>query len=1728
LQWTPIDGFSGTFDGAGNVISNLYISSVDDYQALFGHIDGASIENLNLANAVIEGGSYTSSLVAVASSSTITNCHANASINAGGSGADITHVGGIIGDVHNQSIINSCSFSGSVYSTGLFTGGIAGGLLDSGILNSSNSGHIESSGYGDTGGIVGSFSNNSASISIAKIEACINKGIVNGTGSTGGIVGYAETSGNATSGMIRSCNQGEVTGADYVGGLIGKTDAFMAVSYCYNIGDVNGANYIGGLIGRFNQNINYANGISLSYNAGVVNGSGSYKGGLIGYNFGVIGTNYYKSGIAALGYNGSNTGNGNTYALSDSDLKSNAGVLGSNYADDSENVNSGYPILVSVDYNDYLIPNNDPSAKTGFFSYASGANDYQAVYHYSDEYFAESSKVFNIHLATMTLCLEMSAFGSGIETNMYDNYSLNAEALLTEELGFEHFETSPEYNFKPYRDSIGCVAAYKTLSLEGQDYTLIALAVRGSGYEAEWASNFKMGESGLHQGFMEARDKVLEFLDDYISDNGITGDIKLWLTGYSRAAATANMVGGSIDDDMVNGMRQFENASLKDDDLYCYTFETPMGALQSQNPRDDKYGNIFNVINVNDIVTRVAPEVDGFNFGRYGRDITLPDRVIFEQEGYTGFDTLETAMINKLEAMEHVSEYKVKNFKMSSLFASNANDPKPQYDFLNEVTRTLFSDFFENRSKYVSDYQQSITDLLDLYFGGNEYQRNIFEAHLVVSLLSFSRLDIQTYLAFGGRELLCQLIETELAIGMTMAGYTNYLEYQANGTFASLADLLVSFLIDDLNVIATLVENVGGIGQAHYADLCFAWLQSMDSNYTPGASVIFAKTPDYRELIVKCPVDVYVYNDMGTLVAAVIGDEPQCIGSIAAGVEENGAKVVYLPAASEYTVEIAATGDGTMNYSVREFSYQAGQKNRLQNYYDIPITTGQVFVGTFPAYSENDIAYGTIGGSSAEYYLEDETSGTTIMPDDTLSGTEAIEAYFTVSAETEDINKGAALGSGRRQLGSYANIIATPAEEYAFEGWYDSSDNKVSSESKYSFRVMSDVTLTAKFVVGSAAPIIIDQPASVNVDVDGDAVLSVSAESTDDGELSYQWYTNTTADTDGASPISGAVSSTFSAPTSAAGIAYYYAAVTNTLSSAGNNYTATTLSDIISVTVTESADISTIKVVGGGYHTLALKSDGTVWAWGNNYYYQLGNGTTVDSIVPEQISGLTDVVDIASGWFCGMALKSDGTVWVWGDNVMTGNNYGSTPTQIQSLSDVTAIAAGSYHNLALKADGTLMTWGHNAYGQLGTGSTNSYRLPTQILGISGVAAIAARGNFSLALKSDGTVLSWGANEYNQLGDGTTTNKTVPAQVSGLSGITKIAAGKNHGVAIDDSGSVWVWGHNNFGQLGNGTAVNISTPVQATWFGEVSSITAGGYHTIALKTDGTLWGCGYNLKGQTGDGTTVSKQVPTQITSLGNIIAIGAGEGFTIVVNSLGSVYTFGENNYGQLGNNSTVNSPFPIFIGLNLLGNFVSAAAPVITLQPTSESAFVNETVELSVSAVSTDNGELSYQWYTNTAADTNGASPISGAVSSIFDVPTDLTGVQYYFVVVKNTLISATGSTVETTTSNIVSITIVSPTTASSPVISGQVTGSNAMLGYSALLFVSASVTDGGNLTYQWYMNTTASTTGGTAISGEVDSIYIAPGNVIGTFYYYAVVTNTIGSSSASVTSDLITVNRW
>jgi alpha-tubulin suppressor-like RCC1 family protein len=305
-------------------------------------------------------------------------------------------------------------------------------------------------------------------------------------------------------------------------------------------------------------------------------------------------------------------------------------------------------------------------------------------------------------------------------------------------------------------------------------------------------------------------------------------------------------------------------------------------------------------------------------------------------------------------------------------------------------------------------------------------------------------------------------------------------------------------------------------------------------------------------------------------------------------------------------------------------------------------------------------------------------------------------------------------------------------------------------------------------------------------------------------------------------------------------------------------------------------------VAAGDYNTFAVLEDGSVWGWGLNSARSLGAATTAYEVhEPVRAEAVSGVIDVAAGYAHTLALRSDGTVWSWGGNgdgqLGDGTTENRSPQPVPGLTGIVAIAAGREHSLALDSVGTVWAWGGNTHGQLLTGTFVRELAPVAVL--NDATAIAAGDYHSLALKTDGTVWGGGLNGFGQLGTGAQSpDLPSPVQARGISGATAIGTGDLSSFAITADGRTWGFGYNQHGQLGTGTAEEAQPSPTEVRLAGVTSVAGGEYHTLFLLADGSVWASGSNYWGALGVGYDVSESTSTPVRShIQNVTDVAAQE-----------------------------------------------------------------------------------------------------------------------------------------------------------------------------------------------------------------------------------------------------------
>jgi alpha-tubulin suppressor-like RCC1 family protein len=306
-----------------------------------------------------------------------------------------------------------------------------------------------------------------------------------------------------------------------------------------------------------------------------------------------------------------------------------------------------------------------------------------------------------------------------------------------------------------------------------------------------------------------------------------------------------------------------------------------------------------------------------------------------------------------------------------------------------------------------------------------------------------------------------------------------------------------------------------------------------------------------------------------------------------------------------------------------------------------------------------------------------------------------------------------------------------------------------------------------------------------------------------------------------------------------------------TMWSCGRNVGAIGNGSFADVSVTPPVQIGTgftwTDVSCGYQYGLAVRQDGTLWAWGrtdNNG--SLGDGTTTASASPIQIGTDTNWSKVYAGELHSMAIKTNGTLWAWGtnaygylgDGTQTGRN---SPVQIGAGTDWASIALGDRHSLGIKTNGTLWAWGYNDQGQVGDGTSGNFRTsPVQIGTGTNWKSVAAGYFHSIGLKTDGTLWSWGYGANSALGQGNTTTYLVPTQIGTATDWDILASSKggtNHHHAVKASGAIYGWGNNSNYNLGDGTSTTRAAPVLISAPLNTIHIADGYLHTMFLVDSG---------------------------------------------------------------------------------------------------------------------------------------------------------------------------------------------------------------------------------------------------------------------------------------------------
>ncbi len=468
--------------------------------------------------------------------------------------------------------------------------------------------------------------------------------------------------------------------------------------------------------------------------------------------------------------------------------------------------------------------------------YASGHgendHDYEATFTYSDELFTKSGYTYRQDLAEMSLGLAFAAFSSK-DSQYSDNYATGNRNFVSmaKQCGFENIQSN-KWMFQPAEtDSIGINCASKTIRDNGGSYTLIAVGVRGNNYHAEWGGNVRLDATGEHKGFALGRDQALDYLRSYIADTGISGRVKIWIAGYSRSAAVANMVSGALD----NGYSLGEGVSLSPHDLYCYCYEPPMGTTKNQ-VQGRLYDNIQNIVNANDVVTYVP--FDSWDFARYGVDHVVPTK------GDDNYLNYKAKMLREFYQIPNNGG----NIYWPDHFQAWGIDPKDitsgdlgkifkvnmtQKEFYADLSEAITTCLVSSRADYAENMQDFLIALLGDIFGKADRDTSAVAMTFAKKLQDnwqkiFYSLTIPGMIKNGTA---VRLITGYLVEALQENGIVTYDLEGIEAAVAMLVPRLSKMALKYPGTTMTLLANLVVIMSAHFGESCLAWMRSLPDDY---------------------------------------------------------------------------------------------------------------------------------------------------------------------------------------------------------------------------------------------------------------------------------------------------------------------------------------------------------------------------------------------------------------------------------------------------------------------------------------------------------------------------------------------------------------------------------------------------------------------------------------------------------------------------------------------------------------------------------------------------------------------------------------------------------------------------------------------------------------------------------------------------------------------------------
>ncbi len=535
---------------------------------------------------------------------------------------------------------------------------------------------------------------------------------------------------------------------------------------------------------------------------------------------------------------------------------------------------------------------------------------------YDDDYFHTAGGEFNQSLATCSYGLAVSSKAYLPAKDDFSQQYKFAQDFL-QQTGFQDIKYNDNYKQPSNYFSLSMIIGRKTLSIDGEDVTLLAITTKSGNYQLEWLNNVDVGFDGNtpdhhHKGFYNSALREYTYIQNYIKEMDISGRVKIWMAGYSRGAAVTNMTAGIIDYNIYQNGSGFEGVQMNYEDVYAYCFETPQGAYRGsgrsgiKDPRSEYYGNIFNLTDENDPVAMVTMTELGFT--RYGKDLFYPNNLTDSD-----IDEINNDMYTKYTAQ--LPKYSVRTYYQNTFdpmfYDDEDNIPREYVNpnvglFMREFMRMLVEDVPLTRKDYMKTYRIPIDALLQFAFNGQISGSSLLEISDILTILTD---DNNTAL------LVYDVIHDDEAFVNDFSSFVEYYaETNGNNINAELLEnlgivlrLITKATAKDKSYLLSFLssDNINSIMNAHGIVSSMPWCMALDPNYGSVDSKASLNDGRFRRIIISGASNIILKDDTGTVKASFTGGRPDNLNtSLTYGTFVNGAMVIYTPLDRTYTLEI--------------------------------------------------------------------------------------------------------------------------------------------------------------------------------------------------------------------------------------------------------------------------------------------------------------------------------------------------------------------------------------------------------------------------------------------------------------------------------------------------------------------------------------------------------------------------------------------------------------------------------------------------------------------------------------------------------------------------------------------------------------------------------------------------------------------------------------------------------